>query len=357
MTRNPVRTVAIAGVASMMLLAGCADRNGGGPNADAGAAAAGTCKGAPIKIAKASPSFVYLPYYVAEGSGYFEEEGLVPETVEIHTGAGIIAAAVSGSVDVAMVTVGEVFVARSEGAPVTAFAQVENLGTNVVIKKSILDKLGITEESSDDERLAALKGLRVGVTGSGSGTDQVIRYLAKAAGLNPDEDMEIIATGGGGNSVAGFSSDRFDAIAISSPQSDIAINQGDGAYLFNLANGDYEPLANNLYITVMSSDRVIEQQAETLQCFAAALGRAQKDIQDSPEAAAKIAQPFMANVDPSIYDAAFQTNIKSWPAVPVIDMDGAKAALDFQNEIMGTDISEDILGEALNTEIATSATQ
>ncbi|WKN61027.1 ABC transporter substrate-binding protein (plasmid) [Rhodococcus opacus] len=356
MNRSRVRKVAVAGAASAMLLAGCAGGGGGGQAANPGAAAAGTCQGAAVKIAKASPSLIYLPFYVAEGAGYFEQEGLVPESVEVHTGSGIVAAAVSGSVDVALVTAGEVFVASHEGAPVQAFAQVADLGTNVVIKKDILDKLGITQDSSDAERLGALKGLRVGVTGSGSGSDQVMRYLATAGGLNPDSDMEVIATGSSASSVSGFTSDRFDAIAISSPQSDIAVQQGEGAYLFNLANGDYKPLANNLYITAMASERTIAQKADVLECFTAALAHAQRDIHENPDAAAKIAQPLMGDIDPTIYATAFQSNIPSWPSTPVIDENAAKAALEFQNDVMGSDLSEDVLNDAIDTDIATTAT-
>lgn len=355
MNKTRLRTATTAGVVSMLLLTGCVD-SGNGDSADPGAAASGTCAGKTIKIAKASPSFVYLPYYVAEGGGFFEEEGLVPETVEVHTGAGILAAAVSGSVDAAMITAGEIYVSRSEGAPVTGFAQVEYLGTNIVIKKSKMDELGITEESSDAERIRALKGLRIGVTGAGSGSDQVLRYFAKAGDLDPDDDMQVIATGGAGNSVAGFAAGRFDAIAISSPQSDIAIQRGEGAYLFNVANGDYKPLANNLYITAAASDRVVAKKADVLRCFTTALARAQKYIHDDPDAAAKVAQPSMGDVDPAIYAEAFQSNINSWPSSPVIDMDAAKAALDFQNEVMGNDIDDDILEEAFNTDIANAAT-
>ncbi|NGP07800.1 ABC transporter substrate-binding protein [Rhodococcus sp. 14C212] len=338
-----------------MLLAGCAG-SGGSNSAASGAAASGTCQGESVKVAKPSPSFVYLPFYVAEGGGFFEEEGLVPETVEVHTGAGIVAAAVSGSVDVALVTAGEVFVAAEEGAPVQAFAQVSNMATNVVIKQRVLDELGLTTDSPDDAKLAALKGLRIGVTGSGSGTDQVIRYLATAGGLDPDKDMEIIATGGSGNSVSGFSGDRFDAIAISSPQSNIAIQQGSGAYLFNIANGDYEPLANNLYITGMASTRTIAQKTNVLECFTTALAHAQQVIENDPEKAAELAQPYMGDIDPAMYAEAFEANINAWPTTPAVDPDAAKAALNFQNQFLGGTISEEVLVDAINTDIASSAT-
>lgn len=355
MNKNRVRSAVVAAAASALLLSGCTG-TGGGKAADPGAAASGTCQGASLKIAKATPSFVYLPFYVAQGGGFLEQEGLVPESVEVHTGAGIVAAAVSGSVDVALVTAGEVFVAAGEGAPIQAFAQVSNMGTNVVVKQRVLDELGLTTDSPDADKLAALKGLRIGVTGSGSGTDQVVRYLATAGGLNPDKDMEIIATGGSGNSVSGFSGDRFDAIAMSSPQSDIAIEQGSGAYLFAIAKGDYAPLADNLYITAMASERTIAQKRDVLECFTAALAHAQQVIHEDPERAAELAKPHMGAIDPAMYAEAFQANLPSWPATPVVDQDGAKAALDFQNQFLGGTVDQDVLVEALNRDIADAAT-
>ncbi|MGE2715448.1 ABC transporter substrate-binding protein [Mycolicibacterium litorale] len=353
MNVSRMRRAVLASAASALLLAGCSDANKTAANP--GEAASGTCKGESFRIAKASPSFVYLPFYVAEGGKFFEHEGLVPETVEVHTGAGIVAAAVSGSVDVAMVTAGEVYVASAEGAPVQAFAQVSNLGTNIVAKQSLLDERGITAESTDEERLALLKGSRIAVTGSGSGTDQLIRYMAKAGGFDPDKDMEIIATGSGGNSVSGFTSGRFDIIAISSPQSDIAIREGQGAYLFDIAHGDYKPLADNLYITAMASERTIAQRPAMLECLTAALGDALELIQNDPGKSAELARPLMGNIDPEIFSAAFESNRPSWPATPAINRDNAESALDFQNKFLAEPLSADVLDAAINPEIAEAA--
>ncbi|EWT07326.1 nitrate ABC transporter substrate-binding protein [Intrasporangium chromatireducens Q5-1] len=346
---------ASVGVASVIALAGCG--NAGAKSDAPAAAASGTCKGDTIRIAQAAPSFVYLPFYVAQGAGYLEQEGLVPETVDLSTGSGIVAGAVSGSVDVALSTAAEVFVARSQGAPVTAFAQVEYMGTNVVIKQSVLDKLGLTATSSDEQKLAALKGLRIGVTGAGSGSDLLVRYLARTAGLDPDKDMRITASGGGANSVAGFVSNRYDAIAISSPQSDIAIKEGKGAFLFNLANGEYKPLAHNLYIVAFTSDRVLKQKPQDIQCFTRALAKAQKDIHENPDAAAKAAQKYMGKLDPALYEKVFKANVPSWPASPVIDEAAAKSTIEFQNKVGGTNLGEDVLKQAINTEIATVASK
>ena len=342
--------LAAGGAAAALLLAGCGsagNASSAGPNPDA-------CKGKAIKIAQAAPSFVYLPYYVAQGSGYIEATGLKPEVIDLSTGSGIVSATVSGSVDVGFTTLQEVFAASSEGAPVKAFTQLENLGTNVVVKKSVLDQAGITATSTVEDKLKVLKGRTVAVTGSGSGSDLLVRYLAAKAGFNADKDMKIIPTGGGSKSVAGFVSDRFDTMLVSSPQSDLAIAKGKGAYLFNMAKGDYPDLADSLYIVGVTSERNLKSNSAVMHCFSEAMGKALKEIHENPDKAAKAAQPLMGDIDPALYNQAFKDNLNSWPDSPVISKDGAKKALDFLTAT-GAKLDEKLLTEAIDTEVASAS--
>jgi NitT/TauT family transport system substrate-binding protein len=340
------------GVAVALLLAGCgsssSDSNAiAGPNPSA-------CKGKAIKIAQAAPSFVYLPFYVAQGSGFIEETGLKPEVIDLSTGSGIVAATVSGSVDVGFTTLQEVLAAKGEGAPVKAFVPLENLGTNVVVKQSVLDKAGITASSTEADKLAVLKGRTVAVTGAGSGSDLLVRYLAAKAGLNADKDMKIIPTGGGSKSVAGFVSDRFDAMLVSSPQSDLAIEKGKGAYLFNMARGDYASLADSLYIVGVSSEKNLKSNSAVMHCFADAMGKALKEIHENPDKAAKAAQPLMGDIAPALYDQAFKDNVNSYPDSAVINQEGAKKAFEFLTAT-GVKLDEKLLTTAIDTKIASAS--
>jgi len=104
------------------------------------------------------------------------------------------------------------------------------------------------------------------------------------------------------------------------------------------AIGDRHPAAG-------TDDRA---ENRVLRCFTAALAHAQKDIHENPAAAAKIAQPFTGDIDPTIYATAFRTSIPSWPPTPVIDDNTAKAALD----VMGSALSGDVLNDAIDTNIA-----
>lgn len=342
--------ILIAGAAaSALLLAGCGaagNETAAGPNPDA-------CKGKTIKIAQAAPSFVYFPFYVAQGSGYIEATGLKPEVIDLSTGSGIVSATVSGSVDVGFTTLQEVFAASGEGAPIKAFTQLENMGTNVVVKKSVLEQAGITANSTEQDKLKVLKGRTVAVTGSGSGSDLLVRYLASQAGVKPDQDMKIIPTGGGSKSVAGFVSDRFDTMLVSSPQSDLAIAKGDGAYLFNMAKGDYPALADSLYIVGVTSERNLKGNSAVMHCFADAMGKALKEIHDNPDKASKAAQPLMGEIDPTLYAQAFKDNLNSWPKTAVISKEGAKKALDFLTA-SGVKVDEKLLTEAIDTKVASA---
>ncbi|TQC43940.1 hypothetical protein EEB14_40090 [Rhodococcus sp. WS4] len=69
-----------------------------------------------------------------------------------------------------------------------------------------------------------------------------------------------------------------------------------------------------------------------------------------------MAQPFMGDVKPTICPPAFQPSIPSWPSTPVIDENTAKAALEFQNDVIGGDLSEDLLNDAFSTTAPSSTT-
>jgi NitT/TauT family transport system substrate-binding protein len=313
------------------------------------------CQGEKIKVAQSAPSFLYHPFYVAQGAGYLEEAGLQVEVVDLGGGANVTSAAVSGSVDVAMGAFSTLLNARAEGAPVVALGAVQTeYASNVVVKEALMAAAGVTAESPVEEKLALLEGLRLGVTQPGSGTDQLARYLTRAAGLDPDTDVTIVPTGGSAANVAAFVSGETDVVLTSSPTSDVAIDQGDGAYLFNLARGEFEPLSGILYMAAFAGERAVRDRPEVLQCFMIALTRGLDLIADDPAAAAEAGRGGYPKITDEVYAEAHEANIASYPEDAVIEREAAEHAVEFANEL-GGDIEETVLDELVNTDIAQRA--
>lgn len=102
------RRLAALLAAGSMLVAGC-----GGEAEDAA-----TEQDDVLSFQYGIPSGTYLPLYVADDLGYFEDAGLDPEFVNFQTGAPLLAALKSGSLDVVTTGLASVF-ALGQGIPLT----------------------------------------------------------------------------------------------------------------------------------------------------------------------------------------------------------------------------------------------
>ena len=116
--------------------------------------------------------------------------------------------------------------AREHGAPVTVFGAVmTQYSSNIAVRRDWAKKFGVTENSPYKDKLKALKGITIGITSAGSGTDQLVRFLAKQAGLRPDRDMTITALGSGQAMLAAFSQNRIQAFSHSAPDAEEAAEE------------------------------------------------------------------------------------------------------------------------------------
>ena len=87
---------------------------------------------------------------------------------------------------------------------------------NIVVADNIAQERGLTSASSLDERVAALKGLKIGhPPGPEQGVNLAIKLL-EVAGLSLDGDTELISVPGE-NQVSALKEGRIQAFVRSSP--------------------------------------------------------------------------------------------------------------------------------------------
>lgn len=334
----------------LALVAACGgtDESAGGENAggesaagvatseasEAGGAASASCEGEALTLTQSTSGFLYLPSYVAEGAGFYEDNGLDMEIVDLGGGSESIAAIVGGSADIALSAYSSLVNAREEGAPIiTVGALMSQYASNLVMSGSAAEAAGITADSSVEEKIAALKGLTIGITSPGSGTDQLIRFMLTSEGLDPDNDATILPIGGGSEMLAAFKQGQIDAFALSSPTSNLAVAEDDGILLFNLSEGEYPPLDGFLYIVSMVNESFATDRPEVITCFETAIQQALDLIQDDPDAAMEAALPVaFEDLDPDIYAEAFEGNRAAYVESVVVDEELAQRAVDFLAE-------------------------
>src|SRR6185295_6527753 len=98
------------------------------------------------------------------------------------------------------------FRARAQGSDVMMIAPaVAQYTDNVTMSAAWAKQHNLTPASTYEEKLKALKGMTLAVSSVGGGADQLVRFLAKEARLDPDRDMTISALGSGEAMLAALS--------------------------------------------------------------------------------------------------------------------------------------------------------
>src|SRR5690606_19504530 len=205
--RKPLRTTVCALTAGALVLAG-----GACQKPKQAASADGPCAGQTLRITQATDgSMLYVADEIATAKGMFADQGLTIQRVALGGGSEAIQALVGGSADVTLSTHPTVLSTRAKGGPVVTFATVMDTLLYGITMKS--DAAPSTQ--SEDAVVKALRGKKVGITSAGSSTDRIMRYLFLSNGLDPEKDVEIVATGGSSEMVASFARGSIDAYVIS----------------------------------------------------------------------------------------------------------------------------------------------
>ena len=313
---------------TVLSISACAS-GGGAREADAGHAE-GPCAGMSVSVAQANPGYPRLPVYVARYGDLFAESGLTVKFSETDAGADAAAALVGGSVDVTAGTFGDVLLAQSRGSDIVSFAATgfQEI-SNLVIKKAVMDEAGLTEDSSPEDMIKALKGRSIGVTSPGSSTDVLVRGVLIQQGLDPDRDTKIIPVGASAMAAA-FSRGQIDALALSSPSANAAANVGDGVVAIDFAAGAYAPLSGPLSMVMITTPATASAKSAELNCFSDALQRALDMMRDDPERAKELAwQEFDGVVSRAEFDTTIDANLGAFAESTVIDEGSVKKRQDF----------------------------
>ena len=150
----------------------------------------------------------HLPWSIALGQKYFEEQGLEPRGFNFDTGGKSIAALIGGSADFAANALEHAIKAKVQGKDlVYVFSSTRLPGFGLIVASS---------QKGEIKSVADLKGKPVGVSGIGVASHVLLDYMLKKNGVDP-KDVKVIAVGlstmppalEGGKIVAGMAGEPF----------------------------------------------------------------------------------------------------------------------------------------------------
>jgi len=288
-----------------------------------------------IKVTMPAVSIAMSPVYLAQGRGYFAEEGLDVEMVATPGGGPDIMALIAGEADFTFTPGDNALLAQQQGRKIVmVMSGLNRLIINWAIHKDVARAKGIAESTPLPEKLQALKGLTVGVTQLGALTAHLATFVVRKAGFVPHQDVRLVAVGSGPTWLAALENRKVDLGLAATPILDTAIHRGYALMFLNNAKGEDPSIPEFLMEDLLARSETLEQNPELVRKMVRAMLKANAWARNgAPEQVAEALRPFLGKTDPVVLLAGVRS------AVPTFSPDGRISERSVQ-------ITQDILEQA-----------
>lgn len=330
---RPTRWVAAA-LCAALTAAGCGAASSQAPAASAApkaGAAQTTAKPAkPLKhvtLALAANVLPMSPLFVAQAEGYFADKGL---SVSLPTigGSAAVEAIRSGSVQFADDDSGTLADAVSKGAKIEAIeTMADRVTLDLVLSNAVVQKDHLTMNTPLKQRLAALKGLRLGLVSPGGAVAVFTRYLVEQAGLVPGKDVKLVVIGAVPLLVAAMQRGQIDGFMSSPPGPEEAQALGAGKVILSGSQGQLPQWANFVYETVTTTPEYASAHPNTVRDMAEAVAMGNNLIRKDPAKALAVLQKHFSTFKPGLVASGLKD------ITPAIPLNGLTTQTDWSNAL------------------------
>lgn len=289
-----------------------------------------------VKIAIGSTSFAWFPLYVAYGAGFFKDEGLNVEIINVPANSTPVAAMMGGSVDIAGLGVQTAFSAIDKGQQIKILTpMVTEYTSTIFARPEVMRKKGITAKSPLKDRVKAMVGLKLATTAIGAGPHLMYRYLFKKYldGADVDKLAEVVPIGDSAATLAGMKRGIVDVSAFSPPVPEKAVADGIGEIMIDFIGGDVPEVAGAVYVVLTVSDAKLKSDGPTIAAFVRALERANKLAQTDILAAGEAARPLLGKMESNLYVQGVKVMKPALPKTATVSVEGLQ---NFMNLLLET---------------------
>lgn len=195
-------------------------------------------------------SVLFLADYVAEDAHLWEKQGLDVKVLHI-TGIGSINAVIAGSADFSMSSGPSITRAYSHGRKLVALATaLDRSGQDVVVRKDIAAAAHFDPNAPLSVRARILKGRTMAISAIGAIPDLVLRVVAKAGGVTPNQ--MIVTPMQPPEFLAAFAHKSIDGFSNTPPFIQQVVLNGTGVIVSDSAKGEpteFSPVSASLLLT------------------------------------------------------------------------------------------------------------
>ncbi|MGK4580825.1 ABC transporter substrate-binding protein [Kitasatospora sp. HPMI-4] len=338
-----MRRTAAAAIAAALLLSVTACANDAASGSHSGAAPAGpTVDGPKVKIMVGGlDKVIYLPAMLTQRLGYFAEAGVNVELMSEPAGVNATTALLAGDVQGAVGFYDHTIDLQAKGKNVESVVQLAQTPGEVEVVSA--KQAGTIRSAAD------FKGRKLGVTGIGSSTDFLTKYLAVKNGVAVSE-FSPIGVGAGQTFIAAMQQGSIDAGMTTDPTVAGILDKKIGTVLYDMRTPEGSRAAlGGLYPSsalYMNTDWV-NRNKDTTQKLADAFVRTLKwmSAHTPAEIAAKMPADY-AQGGAGQYAEAIKATLPMFTTDGVMPPDGPKTVLDvlgaFHPDVKGKEGSIDL---------------
>src|SRR5262245_32338990 len=237
----------------------------------------------PLRVTIPVIGMNFLPLFVAADKGMFGKEGFEVEIISTSGDGPDVDALIAGSVQFTVSTPNRLLTSYEQGKPLLAIMNMANRNAiDCVINKDVAARVGINENTPLEQKLKALKGLKVAGTRPGAFTYLVLVDYAKRAGLVPQQDVQILGVGGGPGMIAALENGQIDVACNTSPSTDLMVKRGKAIMFTHNSIGKDPAYDDFLFELLYVRPDYAKANPDTVRAFCHALLAAIADIRDTP---------------------------------------------------------------------------
>jgi NitT/TauT family transport system substrate-binding protein len=253
-----------------------------------------------LNVGSIGHSIAHFPLYVGAQLGFFQQNGVdIGKVTEFSTGALVGTAVTAGSLDIGSSVITDVFSLAKAGRSVKILGvSAGSYYIDIVASKAFLESSKLTERSSIAERIRALRGKNIGVTGPGSGTEALVLYLLKLGSIDRTRDVQLVNVGANIPAVlATLRTGRVDAVSFAWPLGQQAQSEGIGETFISPAHGDLPEMTHEIQGVVFTTQDEIDKKYAAIVGFIRGYSKACTTILKDPVRARDLLKGFYPNLD------------------------------------------------------------
>ncbi len=252
-----------------------------------------------------------MPLWVAKEAGLFNREGLDVELIAIQ-GQPAVAALIAGEIDLLYCIPHNVISAIAGGADLLFVASVYNRMQYRIVAAPGIDK--------PDQ----LKGKIVGVARVHDVSHFYMRLGLQRVGMNPEQDIRVVAVGGQNERVLALKSGRI-AATIVNPANALILEKAGFKTVLDLETLGFPVVGNTMAVRRSA----IKDRRAMLVKFLRAFMAGVKKVQGEPEFGKKVLAKYLRLKDHDVIEENYRFNSGALlESVPAIPLQGLRYAVD-----------------------------